>query len=366
MSQLNSVYSGSPQERFHLRCNQFQDWDSLSVTKLLEAFYLLMTYYVNESSSAKAGQGAFAIHPDLKSLFCELLPENLPYNSVPPPSEIVQYLSVRAERAREGEREREARADYSPSLHYLVDTHPLTYLAGISSSPLHCLTSPSWLSNGDILAEDSDRSGHVPSPAPGDPSVAPAVSPQRKLSVIPEVPGFSRPPSLAELAVAKHQKTSSSCEPPPPPSVSASTTRNSYFPPPPLPRSLHQHSIESSVVTEGHYDASFETEDPAASFDVEPPNYQSYEAYTEEPTILSNGHYKMSSQELNMLGMNQAATTTTNTASSLETSKQAKVSLSTAAVVSDPMVVVGAPGGTKIQDGRKGETEIKKTYNLQF
>ena len=149
------VCSGSPQERFHLRCNQFQDWDSLSVSKLLEAFYLLMTYYVNEASSAKAGQGAFAIHPDLKSLFCELLPENLPYNSVPPPSEIVQYLSVRTERGRE----REARTDYSPSLHYMVDTHPLTYLAGLSSSPLPCLTSPSWLSNGDILAEDSDREG---------------------------------------------------------------------------------------------------------------------------------------------------------------------------------------------------------------
>ena len=37
-------------------------------------------------------QGAFAIHPDLKSLFCELLPENLPYNSCPPPAEIVDYL----------------------------------------------------------------------------------------------------------------------------------------------------------------------------------------------------------------------------------------------------------------------------------
>ena len=193
----------------------------------------------------------------------------------------------------------------------------------------------------------------MPSPAPGDPSVAPVVSPQRKLSVIPEVPGFSRPPSLAELAVAKHQKTSSSCEPTP--SVSAATTRNSYFHPTPLPRSLHQHSIESSVVTEGHYDASFETEDPAASFDVEPPNYESYEAcaYVEEPTILSNGHYKMSCQELNMLGMNQPATTTSSPKSSLETSKQAMVS--PAAALSDP---VGPPGGTKHQDGRKGETEL--------
>ena len=201
----------------------------------------------------------------------------------------------------------------------------------------------------------------MPSPAPGDPSLGPAVSPQRKLSVIPEVPGFSRPPSLAELAVAKHGKTnsSSSLEPSQPaPAVSATTSRSSYFHPTPLPRSLHQHSIESSVVTEGHYDASFETEDQAASFDVEPPSYQSYEtsAYVEEPTILSNGHYKMSSQELNMLGMNPpAATTTTTTTSSVETSKQAKVT--TAAAVSDPLVVLGTPGGTKIQDGRKGETE---------
>ena len=62
-----------------------------------------------------------------------------------------------------------------------------------------------------MLTED-DREGHVPSPAPGDtpPSAAAALtsglhSPQRKLSVIPEVPGFSRPPSLAELAVAKQK-----------------------------------------------------------------------------------------------------------------------------------------------------------------
>ena len=197
----------------------------------------------------------------------------------------------------------------------------------------------------------ASRSGHVPSPAPGDPSLGPAVSPQRKLSVIPEVPGFSRPPSLAELAVAKHHQATTSSEQSPSLSTTA-TTRTSYFQPTPLPRSLHQHSIESSVVTEGHYDASFETEDPAASFDVEPANYQSYEAcaYVEEPTILSNGHYKMSSQELNMLGMNQLTTTTPGVKASLETSKQAKVS--SAGPVSDP---VGASGGTKIPDGRKGE-----------
>ena len=47
---------GSPQERFHLRCNQFQDWGSLALARMVEAFYLLITYYVNESSSAKAGQ----------------------------------------------------------------------------------------------------------------------------------------------------------------------------------------------------------------------------------------------------------------------------------------------------------------------
>ena len=72
---------------------------------------------------------------------------------------------------------------------------------GLSSS-----LPPSWLSNGDILAlADDDRSGHVPSPAPGDPSNN-LHSPQRKLSVIPEVPGFSRPPSLAELAASKQKQ----------------------------------------------------------------------------------------------------------------------------------------------------------------
>ena len=68
------------------------------MAKLIEGFYLLFTYYVNECSSGKAGQGAFAIHPDLKQLFCELLPENLPYNSCPPPGEIVEYLKMSEER----------------------------------------------------------------------------------------------------------------------------------------------------------------------------------------------------------------------------------------------------------------------------
>ena len=92
------LYAGSPQERFHLRCNQFQHWDTLDPADLIQAFYLLFTYYVNESSSGKAGQGAFAIHPDLKSLFCELLPEQLPYNSCPPPGEIVQESLISCHR----------------------------------------------------------------------------------------------------------------------------------------------------------------------------------------------------------------------------------------------------------------------------
>ena len=77
---------------------QFHQWGCLDLAKLIEGFYLLFTYYVNECSSGKAGQGAFAIHPDLKQLFCELLPENLPYNSCPPPGEIVEYLKMSEER----------------------------------------------------------------------------------------------------------------------------------------------------------------------------------------------------------------------------------------------------------------------------
>ena len=73
-----------------------------------------------------------------------------------------------------------------------------------------------------------------------------------------------------------------------------------------VPRSLQQHSIESSVVTEGHYDASFETEDQAASFDVDPgANYIYLEAAGPQPTLLSNGHFKMCPQELSMLGIDQ-------------------------------------------------------------
>ena len=61
-----------------------------------------------------------------------------------------------------------------------------------------------------------------------------------------------------------------------------------------------------------------------------------------------------------MLGMNQPTTTTSSAKSSLETSKQTKVS--SAAPLSDP--VVGPPGGTKTQDGRKGETELPQTETL--
>ena len=50
---------------------------------------------------------------------------------------------------------------------------------------------------------------------------------------------------------------------------------------------IHQHSIESSIVTEGHYDASFETEDfpTGDSFDV---------GYNEDRgrNNTSNGHFK--------------------------------------------------------------------------
>ena len=103
-----------------MRCNQFHGWEVLSISKMVEAFFLLMTYYVNETSSAKAGQGAFAIHPDLKSLFCELLPENLPYNSCPPPGEIVDYLKMSEEREKTVNlmAVREKEELYSPGFHY--------------------------------------------------------------------------------------------------------------------------------------------------------------------------------------------------------------------------------------------------------
>lgn len=179
---------------------------------------------------------------------------------------------------------------------------------------------PGWLSNGDIPSED-DRSGHVPSPAPGDPNqiLLLPLSPQRKLSVIPEIPGFSRPPSLAELAAAKQKANNESDHTSLEIIVSgtkeASIFRSDYFDPMCLPpgglaalEKLHQHSIESSVVTEGHYDASFETEDQGGpndtSFEVDPHHYVA----AEEHTILSNGHYKVSPQEMTMLSYNQFST----------------------------------------------------------
>ena len=57
-----------------------------------------------------------------------------------------------------------------------------------------------------------------------------------------------------------------------------------------MERGLHQHSIESSVVTEGHYDASFETEDfpTGDSFDVAPP--AAYPGQHGQGIV--NGHFK--------------------------------------------------------------------------
>ena len=149
-----------------------------------------------------------------------------------------------------------------------------------------------------------DSSGHVPSPAPGDPNqvILLPLSPQRKLSVIPEIPGFSRPPSLAEVAVAKQKANTESDHASLEIIVSdtkeGSLFRSDYFDPMCVPpawlaalEKLHQHSIESPVVTEG---ASFETEDQGG------PNDTSFDA--EEQTILSNGRYKVSMQEINMLG----------------------------------------------------------------
>ena len=182
------------------------------MTRMVEAFFLLMTYYINESSSAKAGQGAFAIHPDLKSLFCELLPENLPYNSCPPPGEIVEYLRMSEDREKNvnmmGHREKSEL--YSPPGYQYpgMEEEPINQFhfspGGLTNNAAMRDTKfsfdrslnefglptsgPDWLSNGDILAlTEDDPSGHVPSPAPGDSGTNNLHSPVRKLSIIPEV-----------------------------------------------------------------------------------------------------------------------------------------------------------------------------------
>ena len=139
-----------------------------------------------------------------------------------------------------------------------------------------------------------------------------------------------------------------------------------YFQPIPLPRGLHQHSIESSIVTEGHYDASFETEDLAASFDVEGANYQNYDPYAEEPTILSNGHYKLTpeearlavtrDQDLDMLGLSPANVSSTSAPVSVGQSKGSKAS--------SPAVPTPSSGAGP-QEGRQGE-DISPGLSLHF
>ena len=272
---------------------------------------MLFTYYVNESSSGKAGQGAFAIHPDLKPLFCELMPENLPYNSCPPPAEIVEYLTMSEHRrdntvslmAKRQQKNQMLSPFYeqesvlwqpsttitTASSHIVEDIFPFDRdLEQFGASPTN------WLSNGD------SEGGHVPSPAPeSNHPLSPTMnSANRKLSVIPEIPSVfcsSRPPSLSELAATKQTLTATS-------SLDVVVTRNprsngDFF----VPRftealeRVQQHSIESSVVTEGHYDASFETEDlggeacglGGSSFDCVPPPFSVMGQVTEYP--LQNG-----------------------------------------------------------------------------
>lgn len=119
------------------------------------------------------------------------------------------------------------------------------------------------------------------------------------------MPGFSRPPSLAELAVAKQtlDRREEECleiivsgskqEREVVYSASSSGNQHGFYDPMvclPAMERIHQHSIESSIVTEGHYDASFETEDfpTGDSFDV---------GYNEDRGRIgnnntSNGHFK--------------------------------------------------------------------------
>ena len=119
------------------------------------------------------------------------------------------------------------------------------------------------------------------------------------------MPGFSRPPSLAELAVAKQtlDRREEECleiivsgskqEREVVYSASNSGNQHGFYDPMvclPAMERIHQHSIESSIVTEGHYDASFETEDfpTGDSFDV---------GYNEDRGRIgnnntSNGHFK--------------------------------------------------------------------------
>ncbi|XP_023322202.1 uncharacterized protein LOC111696724 [Eurytemora carolleeae] len=338
-----------------MRCNQFQKWDTLSVPQLLQASYLLFTFYVNECSNGKAGQGVFAIHPDLKPLFCEMLPENLPYNSCPNPSHIVEYLHCLEEKeTRETRRglATEQRTNHiqssvgwrgyssdpwSPSHQEILakslssfSSHP-SYLHPSSILGTNYLPSSSiiptsfafdefsltgklpqgFLRNGDLGVGrggvgGGDRGEEVPSPAPGGSPRNPS-SPQRKLSIIPEVPGLSdsrfssRPPSLAELAAGLgpngmeivvtsardslrnlnlDPELGTSSYPQSMMQTGYSSSRTAYptqytftdsmdsmkmpnlssFPGFNHDR-VQQHSIDSSVVTEGHYDASFETED---------------------------------------------------------------------------------------------------------
>jgi len=116
---------------------------------------------------------------------------------------------------------------------------------------------------------------------------------------------LSRPPSLAELAVAKQSLdrreeecleiivSGSKQEREVVYSASSSGNHGGYYDPMvclPAMERIHQHSIESSIVTEGHYDASFETEDfpTGDSFDV---------GYNEDRGRIpnnntSNGHFK--------------------------------------------------------------------------
>ncbi|XP_071743545.1 uncharacterized protein [Lepeophtheirus salmonis] len=198
----------NPQERFHILCRHFSGWDTLSVDQLVRAFYLLFSFHVAESHS---NGGLFVLKRAFRPLFHEYLRDCPRYCRPPDPADIVAYV-----------KQNYGYPTRRRDMWKVWDEHSTEVITGYEFIP--------------------EGNQQVPSPAPNGrvPSPAPVAGPSSTTSSFhPPIPTRHHHFAPDELHLAASLSTI--------PEIS-------------LEKQHHQLSMDSSIVTEGHYDASFESE----------------------------------------------------------------------------------------------------------
>ncbi|QQP58029.1 Putative LOC101236297 [Caligus rogercresseyi] len=202
----------NPQERFHILCRHFSGWDTLGVDQLVRAFYLLFSFHVAESHSTG---GLFVLKRAFRPLFHEYLCDRPRYCRPPDPADIVAYV----------------KQNYG----YPKRRRDMWNVWDGSSTEV--ITGYELITDGSQRVPSPAPNGRVPSPAPmAGPSSSSATP---STSFHPPIPTRHHHFAPDELHIAASLSTI--------PEIS-------------LEKHHHQVSMDSSVVTEGHYDASFESE----------------------------------------------------------------------------------------------------------